>query len=105
MNYIQDSAKTNAEKVDIALSLWYNESSLESYRRQGGTMGHRWPTVKEISKRTGYCREHLRRLIRIGAIKTERVGRVYLVDPESFAAYQERVAQHPHGGARGAVDE
>ena len=67
-------------------------------------MDHRWPTIREVSERTGYNREHLRRLIRTGTLKAEMVGRVYLVDPESFAAYQERVAQHPHGGAQGVGD-
>ena len=61
-------------------------------------MEHRWPTVKEVCNRTGYSREHLRRLIRTGKVEAELIGRVYLVDPESFATYQKRVAPHPHGG-------
>ena len=67
-------------------------------------MAHRWATIREVSERTGYNREHLRRLIRTGKIEAETVGRVYLVDPDSFAAYQARVAQHPHGGAQGVGD-
>jgi len=63
-------------------------------------MGERWPTIAEIAERTGYNREHLRRLIRTGEVAAVKVGQMYLVDPGSFAAYYDRVRDKPQGGPR-----
>jgi len=67
-------------------------------------MSERWPTVAEIAQRTGYHPEHIRRLIRWGKIRHEQVGRIYLVDPDSVAAYIQRAKQHPRGGPRGGEE-
>jgi excisionase family DNA binding protein len=51
-------------------------------------------SVTEAARRAGITDRHIRRLIRDGAIQATRIGRAWLVDAESVAAYQ----RHPTMG-------
>uniref|UniRef100_A0A6M3LSQ3 Putative DNA binding, helix-turn-helix domain containing protein n=1 Tax=viral metagenome TaxID=1070528 RepID=A0A6M3LSQ3_9ZZZZ len=62
---------------------------------------NRWVTVAHLSDTYGYSREYLRRLIRQGKIKADKVGSVWLVDAMSFSAYYVQVLEKPQGGPRG----
>jgi len=60
-----------------------------------------WPTVRELSAEIGYHPEHIRRLIRQGKIEATKVGLLWFVNPDSMAAYVERVRHTERGGPRG----
>ena len=49
-----------------------------------------WLTVSDAAKTSGYHPEHIRRLIRDGAIKARKVSIVWLVDRKSLLAYVEK---------------
>jgi excisionase family DNA binding protein len=51
-------------------------------------------SVTEAARRAGITDRHVRRLIRDGVIQATRIGRAWLVDAESVAAYQ----RHPTMG-------
>jgi excisionase family DNA binding protein len=51
-------------------------------------------SVTEAARRAGITDRHIRRLIRDGVIQATRLGRAWLVDAESVAAYQ----RHPTMG-------
>jgi excisionase family DNA binding protein len=51
-------------------------------------------SVTEAARRAGITDRHIRRLIRDGVIQATRIGRAWLVDAESVAAYQ----RHPTMG-------
>jgi excisionase family DNA binding protein len=51
-------------------------------------------SVTEAARRAGITDRHIRRLIADGVIKAARVGRAWLVDAKSVAAYQ----KHPTMG-------
>jgi excisionase family DNA binding protein len=48
-----------------------------------------WPsyTIKEVSEKTGYNEEYLRRLIRQGKIEAIKVGQAYLIRKDSLEKY------------------
>jgi excisionase family DNA binding protein len=46
-----------------------------------------WVTVQEAAKISGYHPEHIRRLIREGAIKARKFSIVWQVNRESLLAY------------------
>jgi len=51
-------------------------------------------SVTEAARRAGITDRHVRRLIRDGVIQATRIGRAWLVDAASVAAYQ----RHPTMG-------
>jgi excisionase family DNA binding protein len=51
-------------------------------------------SVTEAARRAGITDRHIRRLIFDGVIQATRIGRAWLVDAESVAAYQ----RHPTMG-------
>jgi excisionase family DNA binding protein len=51
-------------------------------------------SVTEAARRAGVTDRHMRRLITDGVIQASRVGRAWLVDARSVAAYQ----RHPTMG-------
>ena len=56
-------------------------------------------SVTEAALRAGITDRHVRRLIRDGVIQATRIGRAWLVDAESVAAFQ----RHPTMGRPRAV--
>lgn len=46
-----------------------------------------WLTVNEAAKESGYDPEHIRRLIRQGEIKAQKISIVWLVDRKSLSVY------------------
>jgi excisionase family DNA binding protein len=68
--------------------IWYNIATVQA-QSEGGNMERRkgWMTVKEASTRFGYHAEYLRHLVREGQIVAEKLGTLYLIDPESVQAY------------------
>lgn len=51
-------------------------------------------SVTEAARRAGITDRHIRRLIRDGVIQATRIGRAWLVDAKSVAAYR----KHPTMG-------
>jgi len=51
-------------------------------------------SVTEAARRAGITDRHIRRLIRDGVLQATRIGRAWLVNAESVAAYQ----RHPTMG-------
>jgi len=64
-----------------------------------------WPTVRELSKQTGYHPEHIRRLIRQGRVEAKKLGLLWFVNPESMAAYIKQVGRDERGGPRSGSNE
>lgn len=52
----------------------------------------RWPTTRETAHRLGVTQSRVRQLILDGTLRTERVGALHIVDPESLVAYERRIA-------------
>lgn len=44
-------------------------------------------TVKTASKYSGYNEQYLRRLIRVGIIKTRNIGQLWLIERSEFGKY------------------
>lgn len=47
-------------------------------------------TPKEIAEKFGYNVEYIRRLVREGELRAEKIGMRYLIDPDSFREYWHR---------------
>jgi excisionase family DNA binding protein len=50
-----------------------------------------WLTVREAAELSGYHENHIRRLLRAGAIQAQKWGNVWMVNKPSLLAYQEQV--------------
>jgi len=50
-------------------------------------------TVRSASDISGYNRQYLRRLLRNGAIKTRKLGQIWLIDHSDFVNYLSEATQ------------
>jgi len=51
-----------------------------------GALGN-WLTTQEAAKLTGYNVEHIRRLVRSGKLKAQKLGRDWVIDRTSLLEY------------------
>jgi len=57
-------------------------------------------SVKQVTEKYGYSGSHIRSLLGKGTLKGEKIAGVWLVDPASVEAYQdkmERLGKKKHG--------
>ena len=64
-----------------------------------------WLTVKEAAEQSGYNAEHIRRLIRNGAIKGRKVSIVWLIESKSLRAYLDSANSSGDGRYRPKSDK
>ena len=64
-----------------------------------------WLTVKEAAEQSGYNSEHIRRLIRNGAIKGRKVSIVWLIESKSLRAYLDNANSSGDGRYRPKPDK
>lgn len=55
--------------------------------------GDDWITTQEAAELSGYHPDHLRRLIRAGAIRARKVSIVWLIERQSLADYVAQAKQ------------
>ena len=65
-----------------------------------GALGD-WITTEEAARLTGYNVQHIRRLVRSGKIKSQKLGRDYVIDRKSLDDYvrNEGYGPQPRRGA------
>jgi len=51
-----------------------------------------WITVTEAQKLTGYNAEYLRQLARRGAIQSQKISRIFLIERDSLLKHQKDMA-------------